>query len=251
MEGLIKQADGGTLFLDEVGELSLESQKVFLRVLQEHSFRPIGGKSEVESDFRLISATHRDIDEMVRKGRFRQDLFYRLCTITVDVPPLRERREDIEALITYFTNSLYRRYSITPKEVSSDFYEALRAYHWPGNIRELYNVVEAAVSNSTFDQQLCSQHLPTNIRIHAVRSSIKADDESGASSILGSSVVELSPFKEYRDRIRVRAEKQYLGRLMEISRGSIKEACRISKLGRTHLYTLLKKYNISKTGWPE
>ncbi|SDP82069.1 sigma-54-dependent transcriptional regulator [Desulforhopalus singaporensis] len=251
MEGLVKQADGGTLFLDEVGELSLESQKVFLRVLQEHSFRPIGGKSEVESDFRLISATHRDVDKMVCEKQFRQDLFYRLCAITIEVPPLRERPEDIEQLVTYFTNNLCRRYSIPPKEISPDFLEALYGYLWPGNVRELYNVVEAAVSTSNLEQQLCSQHLPTNIRIHAVRSSIKKDNDSGAGSTPDWPAVELPPFKQYRDGIRERAEKQYLGRLMEISRGSIKEACRISRLGRTHLYALLKKYNISKTGWSE
>jgi two-component system, NtrC family, response regulator len=101
-EGLIKQADSGTLFLDEVGDLSLSAQKSFLRVLQEHHFRPLGAKREVKSEFRLIAATNRDLNKMVQEGKFRDDLFFRLCAFTIDLPPLRERLSDIKELIFYY-----------------------------------------------------------------------------------------------------------------------------------------------------
>ena len=116
-EGLIKQADGGTLFLDEIGELPLLIQKRFLRVIQEHRFRPVGGRQEIESDFRLVAATNRNLEGMVRQGRFREDLFFRLRTLMIESPPLRELPEDIKKLTVFYMNDLCERFGIDPKEL--------------------------------------------------------------------------------------------------------------------------------------
>ncbi len=120
-EGLIKQANGGTLFLDEIGELPLIVQKNFLRVLQEHRFRPLGSSKEIESDFRLISATNRDLQKMVVDKHFREDLLFRVKTFSIDIPPLRERPEDIKELVIYYIAKFCRRYRIAVKEFSPEF----------------------------------------------------------------------------------------------------------------------------------
>ena len=143
-EGLIRQADGGTLFLDEVGELSPSVQKSFLRVLQEHRFRPVGGKEEIVSDFRLIAASNRDLDDLVRHKQFREDLLFRLRTFTIELPPLRERLEDIEALVRHYIAQLAQEHGTQPKNFSPEFIDLLTQYPWPGNVRELVHALERA-----------------------------------------------------------------------------------------------------------
>ena len=132
-DGLIKQADGGTLFLDEVGELSPRNQKSFLRVLQEYRFRPLGGSREISSDLRIIAATNRDLEHLVKKGLFR------LQSFLISLPPLRERREDIGDLVMSHTVKFRRCGAIEIKGFSPEFLDALNAYDWPGNVRELFN----------------------------------------------------------------------------------------------------------------
>ena len=141
--GLVYQANKGTLFLDEVGELPLSIQKKFLRVLQEGRFRPIGKSSEVESDFRVISATNRDLDDLVAKKAFRKDLLFRLRSITIDLPPLRERPEDIQDLTNHYLKRHSKKYGIKPKRVSAGFRDILMQYSWPGNVRELIHALRA------------------------------------------------------------------------------------------------------------
>ncbi len=145
--GLIKQAHSGTLFLDEIGELPLAVQKAFLRVLQEHRFRPVGAKREVESNFRLIAATNRNLEKMVQDGTFRSDLLFRVRTLTVELPPLSARKEDIKELAMYHMARVCERYQIGTKGFSPEFFDALMAYEWPGNVRELVNAMERAVSD--------------------------------------------------------------------------------------------------------
>lgn len=251
-EGLIKQADLGTLFLDEIGELSLAAQKVFLRVLQERSFRPIGGKEEVKSNFRLISATNRDLNQMVREGLFRQDLLFRLRTITIEVPPLRERQEDIDTLARHFCSNVSARYGLSSKVISESFYQALHSYPWPGNVRELNNAMEHACLAARMDTVLYTHHLPQTIRIQVVQSAL--DREGPTAEILpieAATEAQLSSFKEYRQQSIFQAEHDYLLNLMQAAKGSMKKACEISGLGRTRLYTLLRQHHISKTGWPD
>ena len=157
-DGLILQADGGTLFLDEVGELPLPIQKSFLRALQERKFRPVGGKEEIKSDFRLIAASNRNLDDMVRQGNFREDLLFRLRSFSIELPPLRERPEDIKDLAAYYTEVLCKRYEIETKEFSPEFFDVLTSYPWPGNVRELINALERALVNGRYERILFQKH---------------------------------------------------------------------------------------------
>jgi len=140
-KGLFEEASGGTLFLDEVGEMSPEMQKKLLRVLQEKEIRPVGGKRTIQVDVRLISASNRDLRTLVGKGEFREDLFYRLRVLTVDLPPLRERREDVPLLVSHFIEAARERGERVPERLDPGVMEALEAYDWPGNVRELENEV--------------------------------------------------------------------------------------------------------------
>jgi two-component system, NtrC family, response regulator len=244
-DGLIKQAHGGTLFLDEIGELPPAIQKTFLRVLQEHRFRTVGGKQEIESKFRLLSATNKDLSQMVSEGRFREDLLFRLRTLSVELPPLRTHREDIKELAIHFVTKICERYGIGIKGFSSDFLEALMAHEWPGNVRELINALERAISAAYHEPTLFPKHLPTEIRVLLARASVfkelPAQESEGRQAQARSS---LPPLKDFRDAAIARAEKGYLEDLVRISAGSIKDACRISGLSRPRLYALLKQYNI-------
>jgi len=246
-EGLIKQADGGTLFLDEVGELSMPLQKAFLRVLQERRFRPIGGKKEVESDFRLLSATNRDLDQAVKSGQFREDLLYRLRAITLDLPPLRERSEDIKDLVVHAMRKICDIYGLGLKGLSPDVLETLSTYGWPGNVRELFNTIERAIAAARSEDTLFSKHLPTRIRVHSARASIidKAHDTEG-SERNDVSHKTFPSMKQFRESLLSEGEKKYMKDLMLLVKGNIKAACRVSGLGRARLYDLMKKYSVSR-----
>jgi two-component system NtrC family response regulator len=149
--GLLEVADGGTLFLDEIGELPLALQPKLLRVLQERRFRRVGGTAEIESDVRLIAATHRDLAAMLAAGSFRDDLYYRLNVVTLAVPPLRERPEDIPLLALHFLRRFARELDRPVTALAADTQAALQGYPWPGNVRELQNVLERAVLFSSGD----------------------------------------------------------------------------------------------------
>jgi formate hydrogenlyase transcriptional activator len=150
--GRFEAADGGTLFLDEIGELPMETQIALLRVLQEHEFERVGSNHPVSVDVRVIAATNRDLPAAVTAGTFRQDLFYRLNVFPITVPPLRERREDIPLLVEYFVGRFARSSSKKIQHIGKDTLEALKNYEWPGNIRELQNVVERAVILTETDE---------------------------------------------------------------------------------------------------
>jgi two-component system, NtrC family, response regulator AtoC len=148
--GLFDEAHRGTLFLDEIGDLSLPLQAKLLRVIQEHRLKPVGGNEEHEVDVRLVGATHRDLDEMVKRGSFREDLYYRMNVVSISLPPLRERGAmDIEMLVEHFLHEYEQETGKTPPGVSTEAFALLKAYAWPGNVRELENVVERAVLMST------------------------------------------------------------------------------------------------------
>lgn len=148
-QGRFELANGGTMFLDEVGELPIEVQPKLLRALQEGSIERIGGTEPIEVDVRLIAATNRNLREEVEAGRFREDLFYRLEVFPITVPPLRERREDIEVLVHHFAGSLAKRHGIEIQEIPTEVMRQLEGYDWPGNVRELQNIIERAVLTST------------------------------------------------------------------------------------------------------
>jgi two-component system NtrC family response regulator len=239
-EGLIKQADGGTLFLDEVGDLPLSAQKAFLRVLQEHQFRPLGAKREIRSEFRVIAATNRDLGKMVQDGNFREDLLFRLRAFTIEASPLREHAGDIKELTFYYLNKICTRLGAETKGFSPEFIETLCAYNWPGNIRELVNALESALATAHDDSILFPKHLPMHIRIRLARDAIlKKEDIPLPQEMTGT-------LKERRDSAVKREERQYLQELMVITGGNIRKACEISGLSRVRLHVLLKKHSIKR-----
>lgn len=252
VDGLVKRADGGTLFLDEIGELCLTLQKSLLRVLQEKTFRPIGANTELQSDFRLIAATNRNLLTMVEEGTFREDLFFRLNSNVITIPPLREREDDIEALAINFIHSITQKYKVDVKGISPDYLEALKKYQWPGNIRELMNTIERSIIKSEGSPILYPKHLPHRVRIEVI--GYQSEEHEHKYSVREDSTFipelqendELPSLREFRDAVLNRMEKEYLEQLMLRSGGIIKDALAIAGIGRTHLYNLLKKYNISK-----
>src|SRR5215813_2288417 len=161
-KGLFEVADGGTIFLDEIGTMSLETQSKILRVLQDKKFMHLGGVQEIHVDVRVIAATNIDLKLMVREGRFREDLFYRLNVITVDLPPLRSRTEDIPLLVSHFLQKFASENNKPPRQISPEALRPIMDYGWPGNVRELENVIERAVvlsNNSVIGLDLLPDHI--------------------------------------------------------------------------------------------
>lgn len=251
-EGLFKQADGGTVFLDEVGELTLPLQKSLLRVLQERKFRPVGAKKEVLSNFRVIAATNRDLSKMVDSKLFRKDLYYRLNGLRIDLPALRERKEDIPVLTNHYVNKLCSDYLIEPKTVSQDFLNALASYPWPGNVRELVNALYASVDTAFDVPVLFPHHLPLDIRATIAKTSFvqkknpdalgQPEVDSAAEAGPMDESLDLPQLKEVREKTVSAMEAQYLIKLTRACKGKVKLACNISGLSRARLYELLKKH---------
>jgi two-component system NtrC family response regulator len=248
-DGLVRQADGGTLFLDEIGELSISIQKAFLRVLQEKKFRPVGGGQEVSSDFRLVAATNRNLEELISSGRFREDLLFRLRTFVLELPPLREIKEDIKEIMLHYLVRFCELYESPVKGYSPDFLEVLMTYDWPGNVRELIQALEKAVISAKEEPVLYPQHLPDHIRIHLARASIlqKRTPGPGPGAAPASADASLN-LKDFREVEMARIEKDYLASLIRRTNGDVGEACRASGLSRSRLYTLLKKYGLKTSG---
>ncbi len=241
-DGVARLAHRGTLFLDEVGELPVAMQRAFLRLLETRRFRPLGGKAEVESDFRLIAATNRNLVEMASLDLFRTDLLYRLNGITITLPPLRERREDIVPLCRHFVERLCSRYDACGKEISDDLLEALLRYDWPGNIRELAHALERAFAASRGEPRIFAGHLPVDIRMAVARSRLgQRNSASLPSSVDGIARQAYQTFREFKDA----SEKAYFEGLLEAA-SSVSEAARLSGLSRGHLYQLLKKHGLEK-----
>jgi two-component system NtrC family response regulator len=240
--GLVRLADQGTLFLDEIGELPLSAQKTFLRVLQERRFRPVGSSQEQQSDFRLICATNQDLEKMVGAGEFRQDLFYRINTICVELPPLRDRDGDIKPLAEYYVERFCRRHKMPLKTMPLEFVRVLEQYDWPGNVRELFNTVEQALVLSGMEQTVYVQHLPHFMRIRAARSLLSRSEETRTFDEETPKKM-LPTLKEFRTRM----EAEYLVRLMRAHGGDMRRMVEVSGLSRSHLYAMLKKHDLSET----
>jgi two-component system response regulator HydG len=224
--GLFLEASGGTLFLDEIGEMPLEMQVKLLRAIQERTVRPVGASSEVSFDARIVAASHRDLDHEVAELRFRQDLYYRINVVRIDVPPLRERGSDVLTLATFFLERRSARSGKGRLELSSQVAERLLAYDWPGNVRELENCIERAVALARFEQ-LTLEDLPEKIRVfRADRFVLSADD---ASEIL--SISEL--------------ERRYIVRVLKLLHGNKARAAQMLGLDRRTLYRKLERYENS------
>ncbi|MCP4575950.1 MAG: sigma-54-dependent Fis family transcriptional regulator [Deltaproteobacteria bacterium] len=242
-EGLVKQSQKGTLFLDEIGELPLSMQKVFLRVLQEHSFRPVGGREEIKIDFRMVAATNRDLTKMVRKGLFREDLLFRIKGFVIRLPPLRERQKDMASLLMYYLSSLCQRHNLSAKGLSVEFLEMCGAYDWPGNIRELVNCLETAILAARYEPTLFPKHLPNSIRIQTAKDFVdKRPPFSKAKEEALSLPEKISKFRMARDAAMKKFEIEYFKILLSHTGGNTEAALRLSGLGRSRFYELLRKH---------
>ena len=243
-EGLIAQAHGGTLFLDEIGELPPPVQKAFLRVLHDRNIKPVGGRGMIEVDFRLVAATNQNLDLLAREGRFRQDLLFRLRTVVIDLPPLKDRPEDIKELTLHYLSRICEQQGQSVKGFTPQFMEALMKYDWPGNVRELIKTLEAAVVGSGSAPTLFHRYLPEHILVQRAR--------RAAGSPLGPPVPEngttanksLPLFHEHRDKAVRDIERGYLSQLIKVAGGDMEAACRLSGLSQSWLYALLKKHKL-------
>lgn len=246
LPGLIAQAHGGTLLLDEVGELAPAMQKIFLRVLQERRYRPLGAGSDRVSDFRLIAATHRNLEDMVQQGTFRQDLYYRLASLVITLPPLKDRDGDLYELTLYHLDRLYQRQGVAPKEVEPEFFHALACHDWPGNVRELMQVLEGALAQARDHKLLLTRHLPAYLRAKWARARMLKSREAlvgdGSPAKAGES---LPPLADVRQAVWQQVEENYLRDLLHRTRGDFHSACQISGLSRARFYALLKKHQLS------
>jgi len=243
-EGLIGQADGGTLFLDEVGELPSGIQKKFLRVLQEKRFRSVGCETETRSDFRLICATLRNLEEMVENRLFRQDLYYRIRAMHIALPPLRDRSIDIPGLTLHRIGQASMQIGGRSHGMNPDFLETLMAHSWPGNVRELFNTIDQALARASDEPVLFSSHLPAGIRASVIKRKLTrpARNLPGA-TIQSGTDSSLPPLKEYLENMK----NQYVKDLMRQTGGDVSAACRRSGLSRAYFYQLLNKYGIAFT----
>jgi len=248
-EGLVRIAHGGTLFLDEIGEMSLALQKVFLRVLEERVFRPVGSKDEFSSDFRLLAATNRDLDHLVSKGEFRQDLLFRVRSLIITLPPLRRRPEDVKELTMHYLPLICESQGTGAKRLSPHFLDALTQYNWPGNVRELIHTLERAVAAAHFESTLYPKHLPTELRVSLARDKVSRSGHNGQRSLEpmrddGRPVL----WKTHKQAMLDKIERTYFEQLLLYARGDVKLASEISGLTRARIYDLIKKHNLSKTG---
>ena len=221
--GVFQAADGGTLFLDEISEIPLALQVKFLRAIQEKEVTPLGSSRPVKVDVRIIAASNRNLDEEVRKGTFRDDLYYRLSVVPIHLPPLRERREDIPLLIEHFISAFSKEYNVEPKQLAPDALEKLVAYPWPGNIRELQNVIERvfALSQTT---AITRADLPISVvgfEEHPVN------------------FTELSELPTLEVM-----EKSLIAAALQKSQGNKNEAARLLSIDRQRLYRKIEKYGL-------
>ncbi len=250
-EGRFRAADGGTIFLDEVGEMSPHLQVKVLRVLQERQFEPLGSSKTLTVDVRIVAATSRNLQQELRSGRFRNDLYYRLNVIPIHLPPLRERREDIALLVDHFLEKYNRETKRQVTRVPREVLDQLVVYPWPGNIRELENCVERAIVMSP-DEVFSLELLPDEIRQHPADSdstpprAIDGDPESG----LRQAVIRLLASRPnpagVRDLLLETVEETLLNYLLTNGRHSQRELATLLGLSRVTLRKKLERYNLSK-----
>jgi two-component system response regulator GlrR len=217
--GLFQAAEGGTLLLDEIGDMPMRLQVKLLRVLQENKVRPVGSTEAKDIDVRVISATHRDLQDLLTKGRFREDLFYRLNVVNIRLPTLDKRRDDIPLLVAHFLQQIASEADQERKVYAPEAVEMLVSAEWPGNIRQLYNVVRQNVALSR--SPVISAELVMNS--------------------LGEHAGKLASFTDARDEF----TRNYLSQILQITMGNVSQAARLAKRNRTDFYKLLSRHDIN------
>ena len=227
--GLIEHAKGGTFFLDEIGELPMPLQVKFLRVLEDHKIRRLGSNEEIEIDIRLICATNQNIKGLIEEGKFREDLFYRINTFEIHLPPLREREGDIQLLAHYFLNHFAETSDKAIQGISTEAMDVLCDYNWPGNVRELMHVMERAVALSDADA-IQLEDLPENL-------------VGQTADTLSSAQIDL-PFQEAKDAVVEKFERTFIHRLLKAHNGNVSRAARQNGMTRHRLQRLISKYAI-------
>jgi two-component system response regulator GlrR len=225
-KGLFAQAHEGTIFLDEIGDMPLSIQAKFLRVLQERQFYPIGSERPLEVDVRVVVATNKNLEELVRQAQFREDLFYRIHVIPIALPTLRERKEDIPSLAEVFLKKFAAQMKKEVKGLTPAALQRLMLYDWPGNVRELENTIEYAVAMTVQDVLTEDLILPAKN---------EADQEPA------------KPLKAAKDAF----EKAYLVRLLDLTRGNVSSAASLAGKYRADFYTLLKKHSLNPRDFKE
>ena len=224
-EGLFQAAEGGTLFLDEIGDMPVALQVKLLRVLQERKVRPLGSNRDIDIDVRIISATHRDLPKAMARGEFREDLFYRLNVVNLKIPPLAERTEDIPLLANHLLRQSADRHKPFVRSFSTDAMKRLMAAKWPGNVRQLVNVIEQCV---------------------ALTSSPVISDALVEQALEGENTA-LPTFVEARNQF----ELNYLRKLLQITKGNVTHAARMAGRNRTEFYKLLSRHELDANDFKE
>jgi len=225
--GLLEFADKGTFFLDELGELPMLLQAKLLRTLQERKIRRVGGREEIDVDVRIVAATARNLDEMIRQGQFRQDLYYRINVVRIDLPPLRDRGDDIGLLAEYMAQRYGREMGRNVKSITPEAYQVLSQYRWPGNVRELQNVIRRAIALAK-GPLITLDDLPDDV--------VDAAGQGRSSAELG--------YFALRDEHLARFERQYLKDLLARHHGDVRTAAFEAQLPRGTLYRLMKKNDL-------
>jgi len=270
-QGLFEQADGGTLFLDELGELPIDLQPKLLRALEQREVRRVGSTKASKVDVRIIAATNRNLEDEVRAGRFRQDLFYRLSVVRLHLPALRDRADDIPLLVQHFFDSgSYNSIHGTRKVrgIARDAMTALQSYPWPGNVRELVNVIERAVSfcdtgmielSDLPDFVRSAKPPPTKDAAVAKRAPTSSSGTGAALSVPMSANLPSPPppdellaegvtFKDAKERWVASFERDYILQLLRRNSGNISHAARAADIDRKYFRKLMKKYDIEAAG---
>jgi len=218
-KGKFEMANGGTIFLDEIGSVSQKMQVDLLRVIESKKFNRVGGNDVVQSDFRVITATNESLEELVKKGKFREDLYYRLNVFSIMIPPLRERKDDIPLLVDFFIKKYSAIMNKDIKDISSDVLNYLKEYRWPGNVRELENAIERAIVVGK-NEIINLQDLP--FRIDNI--SIKDESDKSLSAL----------------------EKKYIQKLLDEYKWNISKTAEILEIDRVTLYNKISKYNLKR-----
>jgi DNA-binding NtrC family response regulator len=229
-KGLLEQASGGSIFFDEIGELSPNLQVKLLRAIQEEEIIPVGDTKRVKIDLRIIAATNKDLLEEVRKGNFREELYYRLCVVTIKIPPLRERREDIPSLINHFFNLYRKELGVKVKSISKEALKILLEYDYPGNVRELQNIVESSLILGG-GEVLTPADLPANLQPHEL-------------DLIQQIISQEHSLKKAAQRVRLIVEKELIENMLQRTNHNFTKAARLLKISRATLYNKINAYQI-------
>ena len=223
--GKFELGQGGTIFLDEVGSLPLSIQSKLLRVLQEKEIERLGGRGTIKVDFRVIAATNLNLSEWVDQGRFRSDLFYRLSTVPIKIPPLRQRREDIPLYVGHFMKEIGKRLDMDVRKMSDEALQIMLNYSWPGNVRELTNVLEQSLLNGMQNGIILTENLPPSV--------FEKNNDIMENNLSLRGILE-------------ETERQVIKRALNFTRGNKRKAARLLEIQRCSLYQKLKKYRIEE-----